>query len=154
MYLSSYMYMSIKRCLPWFIWDESETFSSFNRWSFSERRTKEGLLKHGLKLIFRRYIGQLRRLPPPHHQETPWRGFLVHKRRACEDDNYGLAKRNDKDVPQNSRRRRTRKASHSVVCQQWNNNKRRPYGCFVYDFYLQMIELSINQKTNKKWHTR
>ena len=127
MYLSSYMYMSIKRCLPWFIWDESETFSSFNRWSFSERRTKEGLLKHGLKLIFRRYIGQLRRLPPPHHQETPWRGFLVHKRRACEDDNYGLAKRNDKDVPQNSCRPKKGKASRSVVSLQW------PYGWLGYD---------------------
>ena len=24
------------------VWDESETFSSFNRWSFGERRTKKG----------------------------------------------------------------------------------------------------------------
>ena len=65
----------------------------------------EGLLSHGLKLNFHRYIGQLRRLPPP-HQKTPWRRFFVHKRRMCEDDDYVHAKRNDKDVPQNSRRRK------------------------------------------------
>ena len=33
----------------------------------------------------------------------------------CEDDDYVHAKRNDKDVPQSSRRRKTRKASHSFV---------------------------------------
>ena len=33
----------------------------------------------------------------------------------CEDDDYVHAKRNDKDVPQNSRRRKTQKASPSFV---------------------------------------
>ncbi|ACO68212.1 predicted protein [Micromonas commoda] len=75
---------------------------------------KERLLIHGLKLNFHRYIGQLRRLPSP-HQKTPWRRLFVHKWRACEDDDYVHAKRNDKDVPQNSRRPKTRKASHSFV---------------------------------------
>ena len=34
---------------------------------------------------------------------------------SCEDDDYVHAKRNDNYVPQNSRRRKTRKASHSFV---------------------------------------
>ena len=34
---------------------------------------------------------------------------------SCEDDDYVHAKRNDKDVPQSSRRRKTRKASPSFV---------------------------------------
>ena len=33
------------------VWDESETVSSFDRWSFGERRTKR-LLSYGLKLNF------------------------------------------------------------------------------------------------------
>ena len=74
----------------------------------------EGLLSHGLKLNFHRYIGQLRRLSPP-HRKTLWRRLFVHKWRACEDDDHVHAKRNDKAVPQNSRRRKTRKASHSFV---------------------------------------
>ena len=42
------------------VWDESETFSSFNRWSFGERKTKKGFLAmHGFKLNFHRCIGQL-----------------------------------------------------------------------------------------------
>ena len=120
------------------------------RWSFGERRTKKGFLAMVWSWIFIDTSVNF----DVYHRLIRRRLFFVHKWRMCEDDDYGHAKRNDKDVPQNSRRRRTRKASHSVVCQQWNNNKRRPYGCFVYDFYLQMIELSINQKTNKKWHTR
>ena len=47
----------------------------------------------------------------------------------CEDDDYMHAKRNDKDGPQNSRRRKSQKASHSVVSRQLNS-KRRPQGCF------------------------
>ena len=35
-----------------------------------------------------------------------------------EDDDFVHAKRNENDVPQNSGRPRTRKASHNVVCQQ------------------------------------
>ena len=34
---------------------------------------------------------------------------------SCEDDDHMHAKRNDKDVPQNSSRRKTRKASPSFV---------------------------------------
>ena len=34
-----------------------------------------------------------------------WRRFFVHKWRVSKDDDYVHAKRNDKDVPQNSRRR-------------------------------------------------
>ena len=47
----------------------------------------------------------------------------------CEDDDYMHAKRNDKDGPQNSRRRKSQKASHSFVSRQLNS-KRRPQGCF------------------------
>ena len=86
----------------------------------------EGLLIHGLKLNFHRYIGQIRRLPSP-HQKTPWRPLFVHKWRACEDGDYVRAKRNDKDVPQNSCRPKKGKASRSVVSLQW------PYGWLVYD---------------------
>ena len=47
---------------------------------------------------------------------------------SCEDDDYVHAKRNDKDVPQNSRRRKTRKASHSctvlLVCNKVTNDER------------------------------
>jgi len=82
-----------------------------------EKDGLEGLLAHSLKLNFHRYIGQLRRLQPP-HQKTPWRRFFVYGWRACKDDDYVHAKRNDKDVPQNSRRPRNAKASHSVVSKQ------------------------------------
>ena len=78
---------------------------------------QEGLLTHSLKLNFHRCIGQLRRLPP-RLQKTPRRGFFVQKWRACEDNDYVHAKRNDKDAPQNSRRFRNGKASHGVVSQQ------------------------------------
>ena len=37
---------------------------------------------------------------------------------SCEDDDYVHAKRNDNDVPQNNRCRKTQKASHNVVSQQ------------------------------------
>ena len=42
------------------VWDESETVSSFNRWSFGERRTKKGFLLAmvSVKLNFHRYIGE------------------------------------------------------------------------------------------------
>ena len=99
------------------LWDKSETVSSFNRWSFGERKTKKGFLAmHGFKLNFHRCIGQLRRLPPP-HQKTPWRRLFVHNWRAWEDDDCVHAKRNDKDVPQSSAHPgpENRKASHSVV---------------------------------------
>ena len=76
--------------------------SSFNRWA-SVKDGLEGLLSHGLKLNFHRYIGQLRRLPPP-LQNTPWRRFFVHEWRACEDNDYVHAERNDEDVSQNCRR--------------------------------------------------
>jgi len=45
---------------------------------------------------FHRYIGQLRRLPP-RLQKTLWRRFFIHKWRACEDDDYVHANRNDED---------------------------------------------------------
>ena len=38
----------------------------------------ERLLIYGLKLNFHRYIGQLRRLSPP-HRKTPWRPLFVYK---------------------------------------------------------------------------
>ena len=75
---------------------------------------KEGLLSHVLKLNLHRYIGQIRR-PLPRLQKTPWRHFFIHKWRACEDDDYVHAKRNDKDAPLNGRRPKTGKASHNVV---------------------------------------
>ena len=74
----------------------------------------KGLLNHGLKLNFHRYIGQLRRLPPP-HQKTPWRRFFVHKWHVCEDGDYVHAERNDKDIPQNSRRRKDTEGVARVV---------------------------------------
>ena len=43
----------------------------------------------------------------------------------CEDDDYVHAKRNDNDVPQNSRRPKTRKASHSFVSLQKVTNDDR-----------------------------
>ena len=52
---------------------------------------------------------------------------------SCEDDDYVHAKRNDKDVSQNSRRPKTRKASHSFVSLQKVTNDDRT-GCLVYDF--------------------
>ena len=76
---------------------------------------KRGLW-NGLKLKFHRYIGQLRR-PLPRLQKTPWRRFIVHTCRACEEDDYVHAKRNDKAVPLNSRRPKNGKASHVVVSQ-------------------------------------
>ena len=96
------------------VWDESRVL-------IDGASVKEGLratvLTHSLKLNFHRYIGQLRRLPP-RLQKTPWRRLFVHKWRACEDDNYVHAKRNDKDVPQNSCHPQNGKASHGVVSQQ------------------------------------
>ena len=77
---------------------------------------KGGLLSHGLKPNFHRNIGQLRR-PLPRLQKTPWRRFIVHKCRACEEDDYVHAKRNDKAVPLNSRRPKNGKASCIVVSQ-------------------------------------
>ena len=38
----------------------------------------ERLLIYGLKLNFHRYIGQLRRLSPP-HRKTPWRPLFIYK---------------------------------------------------------------------------
>ena len=49
--------------------------------------------------------------------ETPWRRFFVHKWRACKDGDYVQAKRNDKNVPLNSRLPKNGKASHTVVSQ-------------------------------------
>ena len=93
------------------VWDESRVL-------IDGASVKEGLratvLTHSLKLNFHRYIGQFRRLPP-RLQKTPWRPLFVHKWRACEDDDCVHAKRNDKDVPQNSGRPKTRKASHIFV---------------------------------------
>ena len=85
--------------------------------SFGERRTKKRLLNHGLKLNFHRYIGQLRRLPP-RLWKTPWRRLFVHKWRVCEDDDYVHAKHNDKDFPQNSRRRKGTEGVARCCCQQ------------------------------------
>ena len=96
------------------IWDES-------RCSFGKASVKDALRKatlyliiYGLKLNFHRHIGQLRCLPP-RLQKTPWSRFFVHKWRACKDDDYVHAKRNDKGVPQNSGRPESGKASHGVV---------------------------------------
>ena len=36
----------------WLVWDEYETVSSFNRWSFGERRTKKGFLAMVWSWIF------------------------------------------------------------------------------------------------------
>ena len=80
----------------------------------SVKEGQKGLLSHGLKLNFHRHIGQLRCLPP-RLQKTPWSRFFVHKWRACKDDDYVHAKRNDKGVPQNSGRPESGKASHGVV---------------------------------------
>ena len=49
------------------------------------------------------------------------------------DDDYVHAKRNDKAVPLNSRRRKNGKASHRVVSQR-KSNTHRPDDEFVYDF--------------------
>ena len=89
---------------------------------------KEGLratvLTHSLKLNFHRYIGQFRRLPP-RLQKTPWRPLFVHKWRACEDDDCVHAKRNDKDVPQNSgRQRHGRRRTYLLVCNKVTNDNR------------------------------
>ena len=81
---------------------------------------------YGLKLNFHRYIGQLRRLPSP-HQKTPWRRLFVHKWRACEDEDCVHAKRNDKDVPQNNRRRKGTEGVARVVllvCNKVTNDDR------------------------------
>ena len=56
----------------------------------------------GLKLKFHRRVGQLRCHPSP-PRKTRSRRCFVRKWRACEDDDYVHAKRNDKDVPRNSR---------------------------------------------------
>ena len=69
-----------------------------NVWiSIDGASVKRSLLRNGLKLNFHRYIGQLRR-PLPRLQKTAWRRFIVHMCRACMDDDYVHAKRNDKAV--------------------------------------------------------
>ena len=65
---------------------------------------------------------------------------------SCEDDDYVHAKRNDNDVPQNNRCRKTQKASHSFFSLQLKTKDDRTV---VLSRLLQMIELSTNQKTNK-----
>ena len=129
----------IRRCLPVRLMNKERSVpGGWFGTSLDEASVKprwkthwEGLLIHGLKLNFHRYIGQLRRLSPP-HRKTPWRRLFVHKWHACEDDDYVHAKRNDKAVLQNNRRPKTRKASRSFVSLQ-ESNKRRPHGCLVYD---------------------
>ena len=69
------------------IWDESEI------WLIDGASVKEGLLCHGLKPNFHRYIGQLRR-PLPRLQKTSWRRFFVHRCHTCGFDDYVHAKRN------------------------------------------------------------
>ena len=68
----------------------------------------------GLKLKFHRRVGQLRRRPSPPRRTRLCRCF-VRKWRACEDDDYMHAKRDDNDVPRNSRSPKNGKPSHSVV---------------------------------------
>ena len=88
-----------------------------NVWiSIDGASVKRSLLRNGLKLNFHRCNGQLRR-PLPRLQKTAWRRFIDHTCRACMDDDYVHAKRNDEVVPLNSRRRKNGKASHRVVSQ-------------------------------------
>ena len=77
---------------------------------------KRSLPRYGLKLNFHRYIGQLRH-PLPRLQKTTWRRFFDHRCRVCMYDDYMHAKRNDKAVPLNRRRRKNGEASHRVVSQ-------------------------------------
>ena len=50
-------------------------------------------------------------------QKTAWRRFIVHRCRACMNDDDVHAKRNGKAVPLNSSRPKNGKASHTVVNQ-------------------------------------
>ena len=95
-----------------FIEDSSlNTIWEFDRCSFDG----EVHIVCGLKLKFHRRVDQLRCHPSP-PRKTRSRRCFVRKWRACEDDDYVHAKRNDKDVPRNSRTPKNGKPpSHSVV---------------------------------------
>ena len=91
-----------------FYWVSRLAGLSLGRFLIDGASVKGGLLSHGLKPNFHRNIGQLRR---------PLPRFFVHKWRACKDGDYVHAKRNDKNVPLNSRLPKNGKASHTVVSQ-------------------------------------
>jgi hypothetical protein len=55
--------------------------------------------------------------PLPRLQKTAWRRFIVHRCRACMNDDDVHAKRNGKAVPLNSSRPKNGNASHIVVSQ-------------------------------------
>jgi len=66
---------------------------------------------------------------------TVWRRFIVHRCRACMNDDDVHAKRNGKAVPLNSSRPKNGKASHTqLLIRDEVSLTDRTYGDLVYDF--------------------
>ena len=105
----------------------------------------ERLLIYGLKLNFHRYIGQLRRLSPP-HRKTPWRPLFVYKWRhvrtttTCTPSATIRTSRGTVVVERHGRRRTV-----LLVCNKVTNDERT----VVSSRLLQMIELSTNHQKTK-----